>query len=301
MTFSRYEPFLILNPLQIQVREYVKQRRIAGGGRPPILGKPYPEPFKYRYQEILPPDGRYTTKPMYIRKLGGRDPETGRVVVRTIGGGNKKNFRWVDFTRHAPEGQTIEEKVYHIRYDPIHTYLLALVANGGYRRWIIAGENMKPGDIIKTTNIIPRNPIRVDEGDAWPLGAMPPGTLVHNIEKTVGGNEYFGQYAGAHATVGRRIGNMIVVKLPSKRDVALDERCMAVVGKASNTEHHLRNKLCPQRNRWLGNRPHSGLWHRKDGYCGRKLHPPKPLLYIYSEAKREVKDPEVPVPHILAD
>jgi len=236
---------------------------------------------------------------MPIKKLGGRDPETGRVVVRTIGGGNKKLFRWVDFKRHAPEGQTIEEKVYHIRYDPIHTYLIALVANGGHRRWIIATENMKPGDIIKTTNIIPRNPIRVEEGDAWPLGAMSPGTVVHNIEQKVGGDEYFSQYAGAHSTVGRRIGNMIVVKLPSNKEVALDERCMAVVGKCSNTEFKLRNKLIHQRNRWLGNRPHSGLWHRKDGYCGRKLHPPKPLQFIYSDERREKTDDKITDIHVL--
>lgn len=291
----------VIPGIDVQVREYQKQRRIAGPPRPPHPLKPTPEAFKYRYQEMLPLDGRYTTKPMKIRKLGGRDPETGRVVVRTIGGGNKKLFRWVDFTRHAPEGQTVEEKVYHIRYDPIHTYLIALVANGGHRRWIIASENMKPGDIIKTTNIIPKNPIRVEEGDAWPLGAMSPGTLVHNIEKTVGGNEYFSQYAGAHSVVGRRIGNMIVVKLPSKKEVALDERCMATVGKASNTEFHLRNKLCPQRQRWLGNRPVSGLWHRKDGYCGKKLHPPKPLQFIYSESKKEILGSAIPDIHILDD
>lgn len=60
-------------------------------------------------------DGRYTTKPLRIRKLAGRDPVTGHVAVRTLGGGNKKMYRWIDYTRIAPEGETIEEKVYHIR------------------------------------------------------------------------------------------------------------------------------------------------------------------------------------------
>src|SRR5437763_28851 len=78
-----------------QFRERHFQRRITGtGDRPPLPGRIMPEPNKYRYLPILPPDGRYTTKPLPIRKLGGRDPETGRVVVRTIGGGNKKMFRW---------------------------------------------------------------------------------------------------------------------------------------------------------------------------------------------------------------
>lgn len=180
-------------PQITQVRHRNIRRRIMGHPRPPIPGKITPEANKYRYIPVLPKvrvhtfsyrpllkpfhfqDERYTVKPLPIIKLGGRDPVTKRVVVRTIGGGNKNNFRWVDYTRHAPEGESIEEKVYNVRYDPLNTFLLALVANGGHKRWIIASEHMKPGDVIKTTNIISRNPVRVKEGDAWPLGAIPPG------------------------------------------------------------------------------------------------------------------------------
>lgn len=273
---------------QLQIRSRTFKRRIAGSlgdTRPRDPLKHHPEPNKYRYIPLLPPDGRYTTKPLKCRHLGGRHPETGRVVVRTIHRGNKKNFRWVDYTRHAPEGETIEEKVYHIRYDPLNTFLLALVAREGFRRWIPASENVKPGDVIRTTNIIPRNPVRVKESDAYPLGAMPPGTLIHNVEQKVGEGGFYCRYAGAHAEVGKRMDNMIVVKLAGKSQVALDERCMAVVGKCSNTQHRLVNLLCPQRAHWKGKRPVSGLWHRKDGWCGRKVHPPKPLQYFYSDQK----------------
>lgn len=268
-----------------QVRYKQIRKPIISYPRPLPPFKIRPEPFKYGWRVNYPPDGKYTTKPLSIQKLGGRDPETGRVVVKTIGGGNKKKFRWVDYTRHAPEGETIEEKVYHIRYDPLNTFLLALVARGGFRRWIPASENTAPGDIIKTTNIIPKNPIRVKEGEAWPLGAMPPGTIIHNVEKIVGEGGFYNRYAGGHSTVGRRIGNMIVVKLASKKEVALDEKCMAVVGKMSNPDHIKINLLCVQRLRWLGRRPHTGGWHRKDGYCGRKPKKPKPLEFIYSNLK----------------
>ena len=267
------------------VRHSVYRRPNLGYPRPLPPFKIRPEANKYRFKPIYPEDGRYTTRPLPIQKLGGRDPVTGRVVVRTIGGGNEKRFRWIDYTRHAPEGETIEEKVYLVRYDPLNTFLLALVARGGHRRWIPAGEHTKPGDIIKTVNVIPKNPVRVQEGDAWPLGAIPPGTSVNNVERIVGEGGFYCHYAGGSATVGRRIDNMIVVKLASKKEIALDEKCMAVVGKTSNTEHVKINRLCPQRSRWLGNRPRSGLWHRKDGYCGRKPHPPKPLQFIYSNLK----------------
>lgn len=92
--------------------------------------------------------------------MGGRDPVTGRVVVKTVGGGNEKRYRWIDFHRHAPENGTFEEKVYNVRYDPWNTHLIALVANGGHKRWIVASEFMKPGDIITTHNILPEFPIR---------------------------------------------------------------------------------------------------------------------------------------------
>lgn len=90
---------------------------------------------------------------------------------------------------------------------------------------------MKPGDIIRTCNIIPKNPIRVQEGDAWPVGAMAMGTLVHNLETQVGLGlhvnpdsyeykwDHFGpdakrlfRYAGDYGTIGRRIGKTIVIK-----------------------------------------------------------------------------------------
>lgn len=273
---------------QIQVRDRHFNKPITGSKgdtRPKDPRKPIPEPNKYRYLPILPADGRYTTQPLRCRHLGGRDPVTGRVVVRTIMRGNKKNFRWVDHKRHAPPGETIEEKVYLIRYDPLNTFLLALVARGGFRRWIMASEHMKPGDIVRTHNIIPRNPIRVKEGDAYPVGAMPSGTLIHNLEQIVGEGGCNLHFAGAHAEVGKRIGKMIVIKMPTKQEIAVDERCMAVVGKASNTDHKLVNLLCVQRARWKGRRSVSGLWHRKDGWCGRKVHPPKPLQYFYSDLK----------------
>ena len=222
-------------------------------------------------------------------------------MVKTVGGGNKKNFRWVDFTRHVPEGESIEEKVYNVRYDPLHTYLIALVANGGHKRWIMASENMKPGDIIKTTNIIPRNPIRVKEGDAWPVGAMPPGTLIHNVEVNLGEGGYFARNAGTSCEILRRMGNMIVIRLPHKREIAVDEKCMAVVGRLSNTEHNTVNILIPQRLRWKGNRPHSGAWHRKDGYCGRKIHPPKPMIMFTAEQRKIKSEPKFQDLHLLTE
>lgn len=175
---------------------------------------------------------------MNIRKLAGRDPETGRVVVSTIGGGNKKYFRWVDFKRSAPVGESVQEKVYKVRYDPLNTYLIALVAREGHQRWIVASEHMKPGDIITTHNIIPKVPIIGQEGDTWPVGALVPGSIVHHVEVIPGEGASRCLAAGSHATILRRMKDKIVLKMPSKQEIAIDEHCYVSCGKTSNTNHY---------------------------------------------------------------
>ena len=40
---------------------------------------------------------------------------------------------------------------------------------------------------------------------------------------------------------------------------------MATVGHVSNEDHNTKHIGSPNRLRWLGFRPRSGLWHRKDG------------------------------------
>lgn len=56
-------------------------------------------------------------------------------------------------------------------------------------------------------------------------------------------------------------------------------------GRLSNVDHGTTPIGSPQRNRWLGNRPRSGLWQRKSGRHGRKIKPPKPVKEICAAAK----------------
>ena len=123
----------IVNVLLNQTRNKPLYKPIRG----PPLRVPYdpfvpiPEPYKYNWQPIMPRDGKYTIMPLKIRKLGGRHPETGRVVVKTLGGGNKKYFRWIDYKRTPnPDGSVREEKVINVRYDPLRSGKLALVSGG---------------------------------------------------------------------------------------------------------------------------------------------------------------------------
>ncbi|KAF8769936.1 39S ribosomal protein L2, mitochondrial-like [Argiope bruennichi] len=263
-------------------------RKIRGGGRPVREGVVPPEKSKYGWRPVLPEDGQYTTRPLPIIKMGGRHPETGRVVVRTIGGGHKKQFRWVDYKREGPaDGSVLEERVMQVRYDPCRTAWIALVASGDHKRWIIATDGVKVGDIIKTSSYIPRIPVRPVQGDAYAIGALPIGTVVHNIEVTPGGGALFCRAAGSSAQYIRKMDNKCLLQLPSKRQLLLDEKCMVVVGQVSNIEHGSIPIGSPNRLRAMGKRPRSGLWHRKDGYCGRKIRPPKSILDTLAEREKK--------------
>lgn len=55
------------------------------------------------------------------------------------------------------------------------------------------------------------------------------------------------------------------------------ETCMVTVGRVSNIDHNKRILGKAGRNRWLGNRPSSGLWQRKGGWAGRKIKPLPPM------------------------
>lgn len=69
-----------------------------------------------------------------------------------------------------------------------------------------------------------------NEGDAYPLGALPMSTQVHCVQKDPSGGGYYAHAAGTSATLLRRLGDKVVIQLPSKIEVALPQENMAVVG-----------------------------------------------------------------------
>lgn len=60
------------------------------------------------------------------------------------------------------------------------------------------------------------------------------------------------------------------------------------LGRISNVAHSSTPIGSAQRNRWLGNRPRSGLWQRKTGKHGRKIKPPKKLQVIEKQPKKGI-------------
>lgn len=165
---------------------------------------------------------KYTVKPLKMRKSGGRD-HTGRIRVHGIGGGHKQKYRMIDFLRFRPEEETkpepFEEKVVVVRYDPCRSADIALVAGGSRKRWIIATENMKAGDTILNSNHIGRMAVAAHEGNAHPLGALPVGTLINNVESEPGRGAQYIRAAGTCGVLLRKVNGTAIIQLPSKRQM----------------------------------------------------------------------------------
>lgn len=123
-----------------------------------IVEKPKPGAGK-QFRRIVHYTDEYTVQPLKISHLAGRDPESGRMVAKGIGGGIKQKYHWVKWVRDGPlEGPPQLERVVDVINDGCRTSKVALVAVGDDLKYILATENMKPGDIIKTSRFIPRIP-----------------------------------------------------------------------------------------------------------------------------------------------
>lgn len=118
------------------------------------------------------------------------------------------------------------------------------------------------------------------------------GTLIHCLETSPGAESHLIHAAGTCGTILRKFDNFVVIQLPSKREFAFDEKCMATVGRLSNIDHGDTHIGSPQKNRELGNRPRSGLWQRKTGRHGRKIKRLPPMR-IWPTDRKSPADPIV--------
>ncbi|XP_071866139.1 mitochondrial ribosomal protein L2 [Bombus fervidus] len=229
------------------------------------------------YRRIVHYKDKYTVEPLNVTNLAGRDPVTGRLVAKGIGGGIKHKYHWIQWIRDGPidlNEPPREDKVLAVFKDGCRTSFVALIGNGSNLQYILATENMKVGDIIRTHKGIPENHVRAFEGDAYPLGALPKGTIVNCVEKYPNQGGCYIHAAGTFGTIIRKDGeDRVVVKMPSKKEFSIHQSCMATVGRLSNILHGSTPIGSAQKNRELGNRPRSGLWQRKTGRFGRKIKP----------------------------
>ena len=181
---------------------------------------------------------------------GGRN-NTGRVTVRFRGGGHKQAYRIVDFKRRSHLGQA--GKVERIEYDPNRTAFIALIKYAdGTLSYILAPQRLAVGDDVMagpTADIKP--------GNALPIGAIPVGTLVHNVEMKIGKGGAIARSAGTYAQIVGRDQGYVILRLNSGEQRLVHGECFATVGAVSNPDHMNISIGKAGRSRWLGRRPHN--------------------------------------------
>ena len=192
------------------------------------------------------PERKLTTA---LRKTGGRNNH-GRITSRHRGGGHQRRYRIIDFKRNKYDMSAV---IASIEYDPNRSPRIALLEyEDGEKRYIIAPEGLKVGDKVISTQ---HNQIPFKTGNAMPLGSIPEGLLVHNIELKPGKGAQMARSAGAYARIMANETGMITLKLPSGEMRMIAEQCIATIGMVGNKSHESIVIGKAGRSRWLGRRP----------------------------------------------
>jgi len=182
-----------------------------------------------------------------LSKNAGRNNQ-GRITTRHHGGGHKRQYRLIDFKRNK---DGIPGRVATVEYDPNRTANIALIHYAdGEKRYILAPKGLEVGQTIESGE---NADIKV--GNALPLGNIPVGTIVHNIELKPGAGGQLARSAGAQAHVLGRDGKYTLVRLSSGEVRLVLTTCRATVGQVGNVDHELIRVGKAGRSRWLGIRP----------------------------------------------
>ena len=172
----------------------------------------------------------------------------GRVTVRHQGGGHKRRLRDVDFKYDKKD---IPAKVETIEYDPFRTGFIArILFADGARRYVLAPKDLKVGD---STLVSDKATLKV--GNRLPLGKIPSGTFVYNIEIQAGAGARIARSAGNHAEVLAHDAGYVQLKMPSTEIRKVSEQAWASIGSVSNEEQRLQKYGKAGKSRWKGIRP----------------------------------------------
>src|SRR5262252_3613870 len=172
----------------------------------------------------------------------------GQVTVRHQGGGHKRHYRQIDFTR---DKDGITAKVERLEYDPNRSAHLALLCYvDGERRYIVAPKGVSAGQEVVSGADAPIKP-----GNTLPLRNIPIGTTIHCVELLPGKGAQMARAAGTSVQLLAREGTYAQLRLRSGEIRRVHVDCRATIGEVGNEEHNLENIGKAGRKRWRGIKP----------------------------------------------
>ena len=181
------------------------------------------------------------------KRSGGRNAH-GEITVWHRGGGHKRQYRAIDFRR---DKVGIPARVAAIEYDPNRSARIALLHYAdGEKRYILAPVGLTVGD-----KVISGPEADIKPGNALPLGSIPLGSTVHNIELSRGKGGQVVRSAGMSAQLLAREGDYAQIRMPSGEVRRIAVLCYATIGQIGNVEHENENVGKAGKSRWRGKRP----------------------------------------------
>ena len=177
----------------------------------------------------------------------GRNAQ-GKLTVRHQGGGHRKLYRIIDFKR---DKLNIPATVSAVEYDPNRSARIALLTYAdGEKRYILAPVGLTVGD-----RVVSGPEADIKPGNALPLGSIPLGSTVHNIELSSGKGGQVVRSAGMSAQLLAREGDYAQIRMPSGEVRRVAIVCYATIGQIGNVEHENENVGKAGKSRWRGKRP----------------------------------------------
>ena len=180
-------------------------------------------------------------------KTAGRN-NSGKITVRHHGGGAKRKYRVIDFRRNKYD---IVGTVATIEYDPNRSANIALINYAdGEKRYIIAPKGLEVG-----MKVVSGEACDIKVGNAMQLMNIPVGTVVHNIELTLGKGAQIARSAGQSAQILGREDKYVLLRLSSGETRKVLGKCMATIGEVGNEDYSLVRLGKAGRTRHMGIRP----------------------------------------------
>lgn len=192
-------------------------------------------------------------KPLLKKKIKGLKNSSGRnnsgkITVRHKGGGHKKSYRELNFSRKTDStGITTS-----IEYDPNRNAHIASVYDFATKDffYILAPKNLKIGDILKSgPNAEPKI------GHSLPIEEIPVGSYIHNISPKVSKPAQISRAAGAFSRLKEKTVNYAKIELSSGEQRFISPKCYATIGIVSNEFVFLSRLGKAGRSRWMNKRP----------------------------------------------
>jgi large subunit ribosomal protein L2 len=181
------------------------------------------------------------------KRCSGRN-NRGVITLHGRGGSHKKKYRMIDFRRKEVGCLA---RVVSIEYDPNrNAHIAKLHYTNGSKKYIIAPRSLKIGTTIRSGSDSP-----IEIGNAMPLEFIPLGSIIHNVELTLGKGGQIARAAGTYAQLIAKEGDFVTLKLPSNEVRLVNKKCYATLGQVGNVEFVNVTLGKAGRKRWLGKRP----------------------------------------------